>query len=646
MDPLLDYYSRFDPEKNYEEHLFRAGYVLQSAELNEIQKSGIYRDKQFGDALFKDGDIIRDARIVVNQSTGGVTCESGAIYLRGAVRGVPTGLLTIPISGTVAVGIVLTESIVTEAQDAGLKDPAAGDRNYNEPGAARLKVEPSWSFQTTDSPDESEFFPVYYIEDGIQRAKEPPPQLDSVTQAIARYDRDSAGSNYVVTGLIVSKMADNAENQVYNIESGRARVNGFGIELNTSVRLNYPASPELKFILNEPRSSSTLSAQRINVDRPPIANIQQVSITKETSTTIVHGSFSGAQDPIPDTSVISIESVSQGATTYVQGVDYQLTAGKVDWSLPGAEPAPGSTFDITYRHIINVTPTDVDDLGFTVTDAVVGTLILTDYNTKLPRIDRLCLDESGQFIWVQGVSTDYSPVRPATPNNLIALAQVIQTWTDARQVLNDGVRTVSMSSIEQLFFRMDAITDLVAQQKLAGDITQRESAAQKGLFVDPFLDDLQRDQGVSQNAAIANGLLTLPIDGEALDTSIQLPTALTCAYTLEPVLVQELRTGTMKINPYMAFGLLPAGVQLNPSVDRWTDVNSVWLSPITQRFVEGWGNRSSSTTTVSTQLVKTTSSLIQNLRQIDVSFKISGFGPGETLNSVIFDGISVPANSL
>lgn len=642
---LLDYYSRFDPLKNYEEHMFRAGYVLQSAELNEIQKFSLYRDKQFGDAIFKDGDIIRDARVVVNQSTGEVTCESGAIYLKGSVRGVPTGSFTIPITGTVAIGILLTESIVTDADDPDLKDPATGTRNYNEPGAARLKIEPSWSFQLESSPD-SEFFPVYYVDDGVQRAKEAPPQLDSVTQAIARYDRDSAGSNYVVDGLVVSKMDDDGSNQVYNVESGRARVNGFPIQLNTSVRLVYPAVPELRFISNEPKLSSTALAQRINVDRPPIQNVQQVSITKETTTTIVHGGFSGVQDPIPDTSVISIQSVSQGATTYVQGTDYQLTAGKVDWSLAGAEPAPGSTYDITYRHIINVTPTDLDDTGFTVTGAVSGTLVLTDYNTKLPRIDRLCLDESGQFVWVQGVSTDYDPVRPSVPNNLIALAQIVQTWTASRQVINDGVRTVPMASIEQLFFRMDTLTDLVAQQKLAGDINQRETAARKGLFVDPFLDDLQRDQGIVQTAAIAGGILTLPIDGEAKDVSIKLPLPLTCTYTLDPILKQELRTTNMKVNPYMAFGILPAGVQLNPAVDRWTEAQTSWASDITQRFIVGWGNVSSTTSSTSTQLVKTTSTNIETLRQIDVTFKLTGFGPGEPLNNVIFDGISVPANPL
>lgn len=641
---LPSYYDRFDPDKNFDQHLFRAGYVLQSAEMNEIQLLSAYRHKQLGDALFRDGDIIRDAQIIVNQDTGAVQCESGAIWLSGAVRGVPTGNLTIPTTGTVVIGIYLRSTEVTEVQDVSLLDPAAETRNYSEPGAGRLKVEPSWGFQGDGGV--GDFYPIYYVDDGIPRGKEPPPQLDSVTQAIARYDRDSAGSNYVVDGLMVAQLPDEGGEQVYNVLSGRARVNGFPIQLNNSVRLKYAATPDLRFIDNEPKTSTTAGAQRINVDRTPIETVVQVAITKETTASIVHSGFTGAQDPIPDTSVISIVSVVQGGTTYVQGTDFQLTAGKVDWSLSGAEPAPGSTYQCTYRHIANVTPTAIDDTGFTVTGAVAGTLVLTSYNVKLPRIDRLCLDETGKFVWVQGVSTDFDPVRPSVPNNVIAIAQIVQTWTDSRQVINDGVRTVPMSDIERLFFRMDTLTDLVAQQKLAGDINQRETAARKGLFVDPFLDDLQRDQGIAQTAAVANGILTLPVDGQANDTTITLSTPQTCNYTLEPILAQELRTGSMKINPYMAFDLLPAGVQLNPAVDRWTEVETVWLSPITRRFVVGWGNASTTTRSTSTELVKTTRQDIETLRQIDIKFKLTGFGAGEILNNVIFDGIVVPANPL
>lgn len=638
MSNLPGYYSRFDPADHFEEHLFRAGFVLQSAEVNEIQQQAAYRHKQLGDALFKDGDIVRDARIVVNQETGAVTCESGAIYINGAVRGVPTGSLTIPTTGTVAVGIYLTETTVTEIEDDSLLDPAAELRNYNEPGAARRKLEPSWGVQGEDG----SFFPIYYVDDGIQRAKEPPPQLDSVTQAIARYDRDSAGSNYVVSGLRVSQLADVAGNQVYNIEAGRARVNGFPIQRNNSTRLTYDTNPDLRGIQNEPKTSTNATAFRVNVDRSPIDSIQQVAITKETTDSIVHGGVVGSQDPIANTSVISIEEVKQGGTTYVQGTDYQLTAGKVDWSLAGAEPAPGSTYTAKYRHITNVTPTAVDDTGFTVAGAVVGTLVLTDYFVKLPRIDRLCLNEEGQFVWVKGVSTDFDPVRPAVPSNLITLAQIVQTWTANRQVINDGVRTVPMSDIEAIFSRLDLMTDLIAQQKLTGDIIQREAAARKGLFVDPFLDDLQRDQGLAQTAAVVQGILTLPIAGSVLNPSLPLSTPQVCAFTLQPVLEQTARTGSMKINPYMAFAPIPAGVSLNPAVDRWTEVQTTWTSDITDRFVIGQGfGVVGMTSSTATQLVKTNTQKIENLRQIQVSFRLTGFGPSEVLSEVKFDGISV-----
>ncbi|MCP6582618.1 DUF4815 domain-containing protein, partial [Klebsiella pneumoniae] len=77
---------------------------LQSAEANEIQDYAKQRVKALGDALFKDGDIVRDARAVVNQTTGVTQMESGAVYLRGMVRGIPSATITIPVTGTVVLG--------------------------------------------------------------------------------------------------------------------------------------------------------------------------------------------------------------------------------------------------------------------------------------------------------------------------------------------------------------------------------------------------------------------------------------------------------------------------------------------------------------------------------------------------------------
>lgn len=633
------YFNRFDPAKNYENHRFVPGRPLQSAELNEIQTRAAYTLKGVADAILKDGNVIRDAGIIVNPDTGVTICEGGAIYIRGVVRGVAPATITVPIVGTIAVGIRLQESIVTSVEDPALLDPATGTRAYNQAGANRQKVDAVWAW--SGDTQAGQFFPVYSVTDGIQSAKEPPPQLDSVTQALARYDRDSAGGNYVVEGMQVTRLADREDGyQVFSVGSGRAYVNGFARLLPTSRRLARNAVPVTRFIDSEPKSSTTVSAQRVNVARPPIANITQVRITAQKVVTLVHGTVAGSQDPLPDTSVVSIVSVVQGGTTYTQGVDYQLTSGKVDWSLAGAEVAPGSSYNVTYQYITTVTPTAVDDSGFTVTGAVVGSLIQTSYNTKLPRIDRLCLTEEGDFAWIEGTSTDYNPVRPSVPSNMLALAQVVQFWTAASYVINDGVRVMPMADLVAMNNRLDTVIQLVSEQKLRADVGEREASAKKGVFVDPFLSDENRDQGIVQTAAVVRGELVLGIDAAVLTPSTDVTSPQTCARSSAIALQQVGRTGAMKINPYMSFAPLPAKVTITPPVDRWTESIEVWTSPITERFENGWGNSAAEATSQITRSSSATKKL-EFLRQIEVGFRIDGFGGGEVLSSVTFDGLAV-----
>lgn len=645
---ITGYYNRFDSSKEYEEHLFRAGYVLQSAELNEIQTAINTRVKGIGDALFKDGDVVRDAQVVVDAGTGITRCESGAIYLRGAVRGVPPATLTIPVTGTVAVGVYLRTTAITELEDAELRDPASITRNYQEPGAGRKKVTALWGYD--GDAQIGDFFPVYTVEDGVLRAKEAPPALDSFNQALARYDRDSSGGTYVVSGLTVQKLDDLATGQqVYTVAEGRARVNGYGVEQSTSKRLVYPAAPDLRLISAEPHVSTTANSQRVNLDRTPVNDISEVNITSEKTVTLTHGGFVGAQDPLPDTSVLQILEVKQGATTYVQGTDYKLTSGKVDWSLAGAEPATGSTYTVRYQYIATVTPTAVDSTGFTVTGAVSGTLILVTYNQKLPRIDRLAMTADGVFTWLQGVSADWNPTPPAVPQDMLLLASVYQTWGSDRALSNDSVRVVPMQDLAQINTRMDYLLGLISQQRLEASANLREATQKKGLFVDPFLDDTLRDAGVAQTGAVFDGELTLPVEIlKASSTSSDVTTA--ASLTKLPgihgnpyVIVQTLRTGSMKINPYMAFTPIPAEVVLTPNVDRWTTPVTVWASEITRQITtfSSWGWLRRQTTTTTTEVVSQSSRPAAVLRQISVQFTIKGFGAGEQLNTLTFDGVTV-----
>lgn len=634
------YFNRHDPAKNFDAHLFRAGYAVQSAEFNEIQSNAHTRLQDVADAIFRDGDVIRDARVIVNAGTGATIAEAGAVYIRGAVRNVVLKDMTVPLVGLIAIGLYLQETVITELEDPSLRDPSIGTRNYQEPGASRLKIEAVWGF--ANDGQLGEFFPVYQVENGILRAKEPPPNLDGVTQALARYDRDSSGGSYVVNGLTVAAAADLVSGeQVYTVSEGRARVNGFGVEQTTSRRLIYAATPDLRLLDSEPHTSTTVAAQRIDLDRSPVAAISQVRITAQKTETLVHGGFTGAQDPLPDTSVISILSATQGGTTYVLGTDYKLTAGKVDWSLAGGEPAPGSSYDVTYQYIATVTPTAVDTTGFTVTGAVIGSLVLTNYSQMLPRVDSLAMSAEGDLTWIAGVSSDWNPQAPAIPNNLLLLANVLQSWTPGRIVNNDSIRVVAMSELSVIQNKIDRLAELIAQQSLTSNAQLREAGAKKGVLVDAFLSDDMRDLGSVQTAAIFNGELTLPISGVVTALPGDVLTRTSMAYGLTAVLQQTLRTGSMKVNPYMAFDPIPATVVLTPAIDRWTVVQTVSAGPITQRLTVGSGNASSTSSSTSTVLLSSSRSAIETLRPIDVHFTVSGFGANEALSALNFDGISV-----
>ncbi len=652
---IEQYYNRFNAADNHEQILFRADRVLQSAELNEIQSAATARLQGVSDALFKDGDVIRDARVRIDPDSGASSCEAGAIYIRGAVRGLAARELKVATVGSATIGVYLKDSVVTELEAPELRNPAAGTRGHQEPGAARQKSVAVWG--AAGDGQSGDFYPVYLIDDGVLRAKEAPPNLDGVTQALARYDRDSSGGSYVVGGLKVAAAADVNGAQVYTVSEGRARVNGFGVNLATGRRLVYPAKPDLRNIEQEPHVSSGPAAQRVTLDRVPLGALTSVYLTQQKSATMTRGGYTGGADTLPDTAIVQIVAVNQGGsvnangdgfvggTSYLAGSgnngSYKLSAGAVDWGGSGPEPATNSTYQVIYQCNVAVTPSAVDDTGFSVAGAVAGTQVLVSYTQKLPRIDRLCLDADGALVWIKGVAADANPRAPAVPEALLALASVQQGWRAPRVVLNDGVRVVPMQDLANINTRMDYLATLIAQQTLKSDAANRDTALKKGIFVDPFLNDGVRDQGVAQSAAIVGGKLTLPVAATPNAPGGDVAGPASLKFTLATVLSQPMRTTTMKVNPYAAFDALPATVVLTPAVDRWTDVDTTWSSPLTTRIVTGSGVLTQTSSSTVNNLLSTASQVQEKLRQIPVAFSLSGFGPNEALDSVSFDGIVV-----
>lgn len=668
---LPHYYDRFDPTANFERHLFRAGNVLQSAELNELQSASMHRLQRITDALMKEGDVLSGADIQINPTTGATTIAGGALYLKGTVRGVPAGSLTLPVTGTVMVGVYLTTVVVTELDDPDLRDPAVSFRNFQDPGAARLRIDATWGYAGDNQL--GDFYPVYRVEEGYLIGQTPPPQVDAIAQVVARYDRQSAGGYYVSAGMTVSRLEDTAwGHQVYSIAAGVARVDGEEIVRQNDRRVIFTATPDVRNIDNEPHLASG-GTETLACDFVPMFAIEDVSVLRQETTTLTHG-VSGSLDIIyaPDgvtqrTAVVNIVSCSQGATTYIKGTDYQLTAGKVDWSLsptaPEGEPGVGNTYTCVfqYRDTYVPAPEDYDKQQVTVTGAVPGSEIMLSYAWALPRYDLICLNNQGELRFVIGVSATLYPRLPAVPQGLLGLAVLAQWWDGRSRVINNSTRMVPMNELNRISANIDTLFALVAEERLALNLSQRDLPAKKGVFADPFLNDNLRDQGLTQTAAIVQGTLTLGVEATVYDQHLDTHATLIPG---SPVLVinQFLRTGSMNVNPYDSFQPLPSSASLVPAIDQWSTTAEQWLSPITRVFQEPADKtqlgfmahlddfRLPYYATATTKTWNTTSTATEGsasrpaefLRSIPVEFTLSRFGPGETLEKIYFDGVAVP----
>ena len=641
------YYNLFDPAQHYTQLLFRAGDGLQSRELNEIQSTLMHRLQGVADALLKDGDIVSGANLQIDANTGLVTLEAGRVYLRGAVREVPAATFTVPTSGRIAVGVRFTTRTVTELEDPTLREPAVGVRNYQEPGAGRLQETLAWGWEGAGTSDgqPGDFHAVYALDNGILENRRQPPVLDGVISSLARYDYDANG-HYVTEGLGVRFLTADGQEHIFSISEGRANIDGFKVERTQSQRLRLPIDPDLQRVSSEPQifNDAGDGSMVVTINRPPLAQVLDIKVTQQKTETVAHGAFTGSRDVLTEPTVVAVLTIQQGATTYAQGTDYKVVGDEIDWSPGGAEPAPGSSYQVTYQYIASLTPTNLTDTGFKVTGVVQGSTMYLDYQWKLPRVDVLALTADGQVERIKGISQVRNPIAPTVPASRLALAEIAYDWKQDSlpEVRNIAIRTIKVSELTAMQRQIADLFDLMALERLRVDANIREPAAKKGLFVDNFLDDDLRDQGVAQTGAVVAGVLTLPITASAQHAKENGNALLTLDYTLAPVVEQLARTGSMKINPYQAFDPVPARVTLNPAVDQFTVTNTTWASDVTERLITGSGVLEQVVETRRSEQVLTSSSEeAQFLRSLNVAYRVEGFGPSEALAALRFDGIGI-----
>lgn len=643
-------YDRAASGPNRARLLFPEGAFMQGADLNEAQSIIERRSRRVGDMVARDGDRIDGAGITVDTEAGTVSLAAGRIYVRGDVRPVAAATLNaVPMTGEIVIGVRLVTVLVTAEDDPSLYGLEPGSLAEGEPGAARQEETIAWA--RADVEADGDFYGVYVLRDGTVIDQTPPPSLSGVNAAIALYDRQAHG-HYIVDGCEVTALGKIGADWVYSIGAGVANISGFKRTREASLRHAETEAVDLQAIAAEPRTFVADGAA-IAVLQPPIAAVTAAVVVKQVTESVVRGGVAGGLDLLGHTSVVSIQSVTQGATTFAVGT-YALAGNSISWAPAGAEPAAASSYSVTYRYNEAVTPDSVTPETVTLSGGVPGTTALISYTSKLPRIDLLCLDELGRPAYVKGLSARSGAVPPIAPTALLALAEIHNTWLTRPTIRNNGVHNLTYAELQRMLARLIDVMAMLDRAESARDILEREPVSKRGIFTDNFQDDFYRDQGEAQTAAAGLGILQLAVDPIALTMLVSEP--VTLDHTEAIVLRQEARTGSMKINPYINTTRMPAALKLEPPVDFWVERETAWTSSTTIEFASGASTaaagslgeslrRRTGTTGASastaTEVVAQRTERAEVLREIEIAFEIRGFAAGEALALLTFDGVDV-----
>lgn len=617
--------------------IFPENRIIEGANLNELQRLGERRDQRIGNMVAKDGDVISGGQIALNIAAGTATMAAGRIYVAGDVREVAAATISgITGSGTWYIGVKLQRTLRTHLEDPTLLGLMPGSEAEGEPTAAQEIETIVWARDGDTQP--GVFARVYEIVNGAVLDQPAGTELTNVMSIVGAYDY-GAHKNYVVNGCEVTALGKRGNEQGFSIAPGEANV--LGIKRRRVYGLSHwqTEAPDLEIISAEPQTFTgpTNGSTTVTVNRAPIESIQSVVIQRRLTENRVRGAITNGSDQLTKSSVVTVESVTQGATTYVAGTDYNRVGDFVSWAPGGAEPASGSTYSVTYIYTEAVTPTAVTDTTFNVSGGVNNTPLFVSYRSKLPRVDLLCLDQEGGARYVSGISSRSNPVARPTPDSLLKLCEIRNDWMSTPVVSQDATYSISFDEQRRWIDLLLKIAANFDRSPLENQINARDASAKRGIFTDAFLDDSFRDFGEAQTAATTGKTLELAVDAVSF---VRMNTAsLTLPYTEEVVFRQELWTRSMRINPYANVIPFPAGMKLDPAIDFWTEEETVWTSPVTREFVAA-PKQKPGTTTVN-ERVRQNTKAARFLRQIPVTIVISGFAPSENLATLTFDDINV-----
>ena len=163
-----------------------------------------------------------------------MSINEGVFYVDGYfVYVAPQTIVLDPYGNTPSykVGLQIVDSVVDETSDSSLLDPAQESFNYQAPGATRYKFSLELTKRALTSTDDSKFFELVRVENGIITKQVRYPIYSELEKTLARRTYDESG-DYTVKPfrLTVSENQANANTFKVNIEPGKAYVKGYEFE--------------------------------------------------------------------------------------------------------------------------------------------------------------------------------------------------------------------------------------------------------------------------------------------------------------------------------------------------------------------------------------------------------------------------------
>ena len=609
--PGAPYYDDYDPTKEYVQQLALPGKAEQAREFTQIQSMQLDFLGRLGDSIYTSGTIIDGCTLIISDKKAVIS--SGRIYLDGLVRIVDGATLTISGVGSEIIGAKVVTSIVTETEDASLRDPAQGYENYGQEGAHRLKEHVVFTV------NDAEAAAVYRLEEGELVADSTTGEGNMLTDTLARRTYEENG-NYKIRGLELRDRNETRDGQILlSMTEGKAYIMGYEVpkETATTVRLNY--SQTVREVLSEPKTYQSAQT-KYKLSNQPVKEFTNVTAIVQVTDNITRGNIQGGIDYLLNTPVDSIVSI----TGYEQGTDYQLTNDGVDWSLPGKEPATGTTYAVTYTYSRSMKLGEdiqmIEENGENYLEFLPGgkepnqgTRFYISYTFYLARKDLVCLSKNGEIVILEGkpnVARLTESEINQDDNNLAIGSVLIMPNSSNVEIINFDTVRLSQSDLYNVRKRVDdleynqAMTDLDTEAEEGEDATEL-----KGILTDGFLGLSKCDTTHPEfdcTIDLDNNELTLPLTTSVNAVKPNLDTKETNVSVLGDVIMapykeviakqQIFATTSMLVNPYAVYNPMSI-VRLSPSVDNWIDTSKIVVNKkqtVTTTLRRWWYHRGES----------------------------------------------------